>query len=303
VHKLIHHFEHLDDMREGCSYIAPIHVSVWPTLKCQLKCSYCLCRNETGDEELDIEQFKKAVDFLAGHGTKAIEWSGGGEPLLWQHFEEAVKYVFSQNIKMSLITNGLELNNLRETLLIYFEWIRISVVSMKQIEGIDIERIKKHTRVSLSHIIPRKLYSSIFDMLDELHEYSKTHNLITRIAISRPSGTESENGVALKVSEYGDPFFMSHKEPGEPKGCYMAWIRAAIDWRGNFLPCPAVELSEESEGYIPDKFKLCHISELEKWLSSGAHDLGFRCSFCNCGKEINDFVHELFTEIEDVDFV
>jgi len=94
------------------------------------------------------------------------------------------------------------------------------------------------------------------------------------------------------------------KEIGSSQGCYMLWIRAAIDWKGNFLPCPSIELSREHFGLIPESFGICKISELEQWLCENpVHDLGYRCSFCNCGKDANDFIYSLLQEVEDVEFV
>ena len=112
----------------------------------------------------------------------------------------------------------------------------------------------------------------------------------------------------LHIKEYinslGDHVFFSDKGTGIPLGCYMAWIRAAIDWQGYFLPCPSIQLNEEYIGRIPPSFCLCHISELEEWLlNNKPHDLGFKCSYCNCGKEHNDFIHGLLEEIEDAEFV
>jgi len=298
AHKLVHHLQHLSKMRNGV-IVAPIHVSVWPTKKCQFNCTYCCCRNDGGEEELALDEFEQAVEVLSFFGTKAIELSGGGEPLLWKHFEEAVKYI-SHMVKVSLITNGLALSGVTEETLRRLQWIRISVVSMEQLENIDIETLKKHTNVSLSYIVS----GDRMTMFPKLYAYSEKHSLVTRIATQKPSTPEVEAIVENTVNHYGSPFFFSHKEKGTPKGCYMAWIRAAIDWRGYFLPCPAIQTSPEYEGRIPKEFRLCHISKLVEWLANNTpRDLGFRCQYCSCGKENNDFVHNLLNEVEDVDFV
>jgi hypothetical protein len=98
--------------------------------------------------------------------------------------------------------------------------------------------------------------------------------------------------------------FFSDKEMGSPFGCYSAWIRGAIDWNGNFLPCPSISLNEEYEGFVPEEFILCHISKLEEWLNENPpHDLGYRCEICNCGKSNNDFIHNLLQGGTDIDFV
>lgn len=286
IHKLIHHTDHLRKMKTGV-VMAPIHVSIWPTVRCQLSCSYCCCKNEDRKhEDLSFYDFASAVNVLSRYGTKAIEFSGGGDPLLWPHLKEAVDLVHTKNIKMSLITNGLALGGFDVS---KFEWIRISVSSMNQIRKV---KIPKKVRVSLSYILSEDID------IDELYKFAKEKNLITRVALPQPN--TSDKPVKIK----GYPFFFSKKEQGAPLGCYMPWIRAAIDWRGNFLPCPSVQLVPEYKGRVNNRFRLCHVSKLEKWLQDNrAHDMGFKCSFCNCGKEYNDLMHSYFHGVKDADFV
>jgi MoaA/NifB/PqqE/SkfB family radical SAM enzyme len=286
IHKLIQHVDHLRRMKTQVA-VAPIHVSIWPTIRCQLSCKYCCCRNEDKSHgDLSFIDFALAVDVLKRYGTKAIEFSGGGEPLLWPHLEKAVDVVRGKGIKISLITNGLALKNIDTS---KFDWIRISVVSMEQIRKVV---MPKNTRVSLSYVLSENID------LDELYDFAKKKNLVTRVALPQPN--MSNKPVKIK----GYPLFFSKKEQGAPAGCYMPWIRAAIDWRGNFLPCPSVQLVPEYKGRVDDRFKLCHVSQLEKWLQNNrAHDMRFKCSFCNCGKEHNDLLHSYFHGVKDADFV
>ena len=129
VHKLIHHQEHLAKL-EKREIVSPIHISVFPNITCQLKCEYCCFKYENKDSsELSMEDFKLAVDVLAKRGLKALELSGGGDPLLWTHFDAAVKYAKSKNLKLSLVTNGLALEKYNPELFSNFSWIRVSVQS------------------------------------------------------------------------------------------------------------------------------------------------------------------------------
>lgn len=281
--KLFQHLEHLIKVKEG-KPVAPIHVSVWPTIRCQFSCNYCCCGKEDRREpDLPIGDFVSVLGVLKHYGTKAIEFSGGGEPLLWPDICEAVDMA-ARYFKLSLITNGVLLSDIPERVLGEFSWIRVSVLSMEQLRRTAFERIPKKTKVSLSHIL------SCESDLPNLYKFAKERNYITRLAIPQKGTLTEQTKEALKKYDY--PFFFSYKPTGTPLGCYMAWIRAAIDWRGNFLPCPAVMLAE---GYkILDKFKLCHIRDLEEWLTNNRpKDLGYRCGFCNCGKEINDFIHQI----------
>ena len=300
VHKLLRHLDHLDCIIKAIP-VAPIHVSVWPTNQCQLNCSYCCCRkmNNINVSELDIDLYIKTLSILHKYGTKAIEMSGGGSPLLWSNFEQGVSFAHRLGLKQSLITNGLALGDVSTLLLSKFEWIRISVQSVSHAEKINYQNIP--VKKSISYIMAN---DEPLSTLDKLYKFCAEQNLVTRVAVQRPCTSSRESVVRNKVNKMGAPFFFSEKKAGRSKGCYMAWIRAAIDWRGNFLPCPSIQLNTENEGFIPDKFILCHIKDLEKWIiENPPRDLGYKCTFCNCGKEENDIVHELLVEIEDADFV
>ena len=57
-------------------------------------------------------------------------------------------------------------------------------------------------------------------------------------------------------------------------------------------------------GRIDKSFMLCHVDDPEEFLTKTTpHDMGFRCGFCNCGKENNDLVHDMLSEVADAEFV
>lgn len=304
VAKLIHHLGHLQNIVDK-RIVAPIHISVWPNARCQLRCNYCCGRNvpdSLKNKELGIIEYKNAVDVLVKYGTKAMELSGiCGEPLLWSHLDEAVDYAYSSGLRLSLITNGLELEAISQKTLSRFNWIRISIQSVTHANKINFSKIPDNVRHSCSYIVANNANLGI---IRQLHEFAKEKNVVFRIAVQRPCSDERELDVVEEVSKYEAPLFFSDKEMGSPSGCYSAWVRGAIDWNGNFLPCPSISLNEECEGFVPKEFILCHISEIEKWLNDHPpQDLGYRCKICNCGKENNDFIHGLLQGGIDIDFV
>jgi MoaA/NifB/PqqE/SkfB family radical SAM enzyme len=299
VHKLIHHLGHLKSI-VAKEHIAPIHISVWPTMKCQFKCTYCCCKNETDREkEIDLLEFKNALNILGKYGTKAVEFSGGGEPTLWGQFNEGVQHAYNLGMKVSLITNGLTLQDIPKNVIDKFSWIRVSLQSLRHAEGLNFKNVS--TKISCSFIIPD--YISI-PSIKYLYDFAVNNNIIIRVATKKPCSESLEVAVEKEISKYPSHIFFSSKTSGKPSGCYMAWVRAAIDWRGNFLPCPAIHLNEKDEGKIPENFPLCHIRDIESWvISTVPHDLGYRCELCNCGKDNNDLIFNLLNGVEDVDFV
>lgn len=297
VHKFIKHLDHIQAMKRG-DMVAPIHVSIWPTIRCNFKCSYCCCKDTPRNQpDLSLDTYKTAIDVLSDYGTKAIEFAGGGEPLLWEGFNEAVSYAWIKGLKISLITNGTYLEKIPNHTLGMLSWLRISYQSVEHARSINYDHLS-NVRYSGSFMV-----SPETEGLHEMISFCKERNIPLRVAVAKPCTEKFEDFIRYSINSDSTVFF-SEKQHGTPKGCYMAWIRAAIDWRGYFLPCPSMHLSKEFEGSIPDGFILCHVRELRQWLHDNrVRDLGFRCSVCNCGKENNDFFHSVISEVKDEDFV
>jgi MoaA/NifB/PqqE/SkfB family radical SAM enzyme len=303
IHKLIHHIDHLKKIKnkEVCG---PIHLSFWPNSDCQFRCEYCMGKNiKNRIGEISLEEYKSMVDVLVTYGLKALEFSGAiGEPLLWKYFNAAVEYAHTKNLKMSLITNGIKLTDIPDSIISKLSWIRVSIQSLNHLKTIDLNKISKLTRISCSYIVSNDLEN--MEEIKDIFYYVREKKLITRIAIQRPAEKQDIEILKVFINQYGDPLFFSDKELGKPLGCYIPWVRAAVDWNGNFLPCPSIQLNYDCEGKIPEGFALCHIKDLEAWLiNNPPHDLGYRCEYCNCGKEINDMIYNLQEGVEDVEFV
>lgn len=299
--KLIHHWEHLDKIRNA-EVTAPIHVSFFPTNFCNLNCEYCCFKNTVRtEEELSFEDFKIAIDTLVKYGTRAIEISGGGEPLMWHNFDEAINYAYSKQLKISLITNGILLPTKSEDVLKKFNWIRVSIQSLEYAKNIQMNHIPNSVKKSMSYIV---YDSRTFEGIKKIYQFAKDSDIVVRVAPIRPCNFKLEKAVGDEVNRLGYPLVFFEKESGVPLSCYMAYIRGAINWKGEFLPCPSIEITNDSVGKIPEDFALCKVSELESWFKENRpSDLGYRCKGCTCAVASNNFIHNMMSYVEDVDFV
>jgi len=304
ANKLIHHLDHLKLIKEG-RVCGAIHLSFWPNANCNLNCSYCCGRNVMDrSKEINFQEYDDMLEVLIEKGLMALEFSGIiGEPTLWTHFDDGVRLAWERGVSLSLITNGTTLKNIPDSTLKMFKWIRISIQSPQHFESIDFGRLKELTRVSTSYMLAEG-EEDVNKKLYNMYKKIEDKGIIMRVAVARPCSYVFENHIRHGVHSLGEPMFFSEKPSGKALGCYMAWVRGAVDWNGYFYPCPAIQLNPEYNGFIPEKFKLCHISNLEEWLDKNPpKDLGHKCTFCNCGKENNDLIHTLLKGVEDVDFV
>lgn len=301
-HKLLRHLDHLQKIIKG-EVCGPLHISYFPNNHpCNLRCPYCCFQNQIRDNvELSLEDFKLSVDVLTKYGLKAAEISGGSDPLLWNQLVPAIDYAHSKGVKLSLVTNGLAIKNVTQSSLEKFAWIRFSIQSTNYARKVSFDYIPSSVKKSMSFIVHD---DRSFKEIEKLYGFAKETNTIIRVAPVRPCSREWADKVEAETSKFGYPFLFFKKESGSPKGCYFAWVRAAIDWRGNFVVCPSPEQAYENYGELKEDFALCKISELDEWLQNNPpHDLGFRCSYCNCGKNSNDLIYNLLQPMENDEFV
>lgn len=88
----------------------PTRVSFNITRKCNLSCEHCLSSSGVADpDELTTEELLEFIDQLkeAGKPTLAI---GGGEPLMRRDFFEVVTYARGNDVPVSMVTNGILIN-------------------------------------------------------------------------------------------------------------------------------------------------------------------------------------------------
>lgn len=79
---------------------------------CNLRCKYCFANEFVNYDpnEITIENFKKAVNFIAAAGDRSLGLIGG-EPTLHSHFKEILQYLIADDRfeMITLFTNGVQL--------------------------------------------------------------------------------------------------------------------------------------------------------------------------------------------------
>lgn len=86
----------------------PFYVYLSLTNMCNANCSFCDVR--LNKEKKSIINVKEVINDLSILGTKYIHFTGGGEPFFNDDIFEYLEYCTLKNIKIVLISNGLNLN-------------------------------------------------------------------------------------------------------------------------------------------------------------------------------------------------
>lgn len=128
---------------------APLHVRIKLTNHCNHNCNYCAFRIKSNPlshnvNKLDFIPTKKMFEIihdLRDMGTKAITFSGAGEPCLYPKFAEVIRRL--SPIKFAMLTNGaLFKGEIADLFAQYGSWVRVSIdgwdrESYKKFRGVD----------------------------------------------------------------------------------------------------------------------------------------------------------------------
>jgi len=128
-------------------FLYPVSVEISLTNHCNLNCIWCsdkeLRSRQFGD--LDIRVFKSLINELQTGGTQGIVIEGGGEPLVYNQFNEAVEYVHSVGMGCGLITNGTIA--IDPNILKCFDWIRVSLDASNEEEFFKLKKVPLFEKV------------------------------------------------------------------------------------------------------------------------------------------------------------
>jgi radical SAM protein with 4Fe4S-binding SPASM domain len=123
---------HLDKVLEwkNTGKTFPILFEIDPTNKCNHNCPWCSFASwrEENQDMLCLDTMKKLLKEMRDAGTKAINWTGGGEPLMNPNTIEAIKYAKEIGLDQGIFTNGAVMTEEKAKVLAsHMTWVRISV--------------------------------------------------------------------------------------------------------------------------------------------------------------------------------
>ena len=144
--KIFNFPEKVASFREG-RITAPIYVRIKPTNRCSHGCRFCCYSDGTKRpkdvavehlqsqmhadmRERDVMPLAKGIELLtdlAAIGTRAVTFSGGGEPLIHPDICAMMGLALAEGLSLSVITNGQALSGERAEILGHASWVRVSM--------------------------------------------------------------------------------------------------------------------------------------------------------------------------------
>lgn len=173
----------------------PVSVELTLTNKCNLKCVWCVDWHirRKDKKEINFEMLKNLIIDLEKGGTRGIAIEGGGEPTVYKHFNDLMKFIDKVNIKFGLITNGVLIPYL--DYVNKFEWVRVSLdVNNEE----NYEKYKKGDK---------KDYKKIFNNLEKLVKKADKKTVIGVSYIATKHNMDNIISVVKKVKNTGVNYF------------------------------------------------------------------------------------------------
>ena len=108
----------------------PLTIELDLTNHCNHRCSFCVWGEHIAVDKSSLKKeiIKKCIKDMKDLGTKAITFTGGGEPMIHKDFYEILSFTQSIGLDCGLITNGSAITEKNCDLLMKnLKWIRISI--------------------------------------------------------------------------------------------------------------------------------------------------------------------------------
>lgn len=261
--KLIHHPKVIEALQRNRAF--PISLQIATTSKCQLNCSFCSNVNRKKKEELDYNLLLRTIFDMNRFGAKTVEWTGGGEPLLYSKINEVILVVNTYGMEQGLITNGLELDKLESKKLDMLKWIRISMNCLDYVDNIAVPKLSNKTTLGFSYVINN---NTTEEGLRKLSDYVKRHKpkyvrIVPNCQTTKEEQEKNNKFYSKKIRKIGYPYFYQAKIFEKPDKCYWGYLKPFIHYDGNVFRCSSVVLNDDAEKSFHNKYRWCHISELK----------------------------------------
>lgn len=293
--------------------IKPLHVTLFPTNRCNLKCAFCSCSERNLKTEISFDDFKLIAGNLIQQGMKAVTIAGGGEPTLHPQFPEIVLYLKARGVEVGLVTNGYFLNKIPVAVLKEISWCRISASDDRNVtDKIDVTKSRNRiTDWAFSYVITHRFdFENLLRHIQFANTYDFTHvRIITDIYSSSELWdilTKVKNHLKDSGLDHGNIIYQGRVDPlpGISK-CLVSLLRPVIAADCLMYPCCGIQYTQES---MRDMHTKLHMVDARDRLAIGnlydsqRHFDGSACDKCYYTK-YNEVLVPLLSTREHQSFV
>lgn len=242
-------------------------------------------------QDIPFEKFKKIIDGCVASGALAATVTGGGEPTLYPHINEALEYCFSAGLEIGLVSNGHSLDQVQMDLLDRCTWIRVSVsdefgLALKP--GKTISQLVPSTPDvdwSFSYVVTRDTnYEAIIETLDFANQHDFTHvrlvsDLLDLEAV--PSMDQIRSRISGRVDDKLAIYQGRKEYTRGQKKCYISLLKTVVAPDGKLYGCCGIQYCEEPPAIkYPDSMCMGDALDIEDIIAEQRMFDGSRCVRC-----------------------
>lgn len=203
-YKIVHHPRLIEQLKNN-EQTVPLQVQIIPSNVCNQRCSFCayrmpdyLSNQKFNDREiLSYEKIIEILDDCVEMGVKAIQYTGGGEPLVHPRIKDIFRETFKRGLDLSLVTNGMALDEELCDILGDASWVRVSV---------DCASPEIY---SFIRNVPSKMYHKTIENIKTLVKYRRTSVIGVGFVVEKENYQEIGEAAKLFKSIGVDNFRIS----------------------------------------------------------------------------------------------
>lgn len=132
--KALAHATHLQALAAG-ENPAPVHLQLILTNRCNHNCSFCAYRMDgytssedfCAGDQMDTRAAFALLSEFADMGGRAVQLTGGGEPMVHPDFIDIVAYARLLGLEVGVVTNGSLMGEAERKVLSDAAWVRVSI--------------------------------------------------------------------------------------------------------------------------------------------------------------------------------
>ena len=302
--KLLHHPLVLQKLITR-NIATPISLQIAPTSRCNLNCVFCSNRNREKHEDLDVNDLYFVIHSLIGERLKSVEWTGGGDPTMYNNINECIRFCKRANLDQGFITNGILLNEtIDKKSLDFLKWIRISMNCLDYVDSISIPQLAE-TILGFSYVMNENTTDSVLQNLeDHVKRYKPKYvRIVPNCQATDLEQVLNNEKYSFLIKSWGEPYFYQGKEFKQPKHCYWGYFKPFILHDGWVYPCSSVVLNLGAEERFHEKYRWCRMTALpDKYQSEIKSFPTGNCNHCVFTKQ-NNIINGVIEKIRMENFI
>jgi len=316
--KMLQHCEVLDSIQNKKKW-KPITFQLCPTGICDFNCPFCSvgCRDKT--ISIPFKDIAKGLRDFRKLGAKALEITGGGNPLLYPKINEVIKMAHKLGYDIGMICNSIVPSKfLTKESASYLTWYRCSISAHHNIKNFnykmyDLSIIPKGV-LSFSYVINKDTTKKI---LLDIIELVKTRPDAKFVRIcpdyldNKMIKTYTKWAPMIERLDKDNKFFFKEliaNCTAYPEFCGIGMIRPYVCEDGYVYMCSSFVLRKRK---LEPQYRLCHLNDIkqfykeanERFKKTGSPYTApiKECWHCQLGSN-NKFLHTVCRQMEDKNF-